>query len=99
MRRLNRGRHVRSLSARDAGDLVAPLSAIWVDRGRGYEGRVAGWTAHVLLRALEARRAGRAKESPHAAQATGTYAVGSAAPRERLVVEMLAGALDEDAST
>ena len=53
----------------------------------------------MLLRALEARSAGPAKESPHAAQATGTYAVGSAAPRERLVVEMLAGALDEDAST
>ena len=93
---LDRVRHVRSLSGVDAGDLVESLSAIQVDRQRGYEGRVADWIARTLLPALEARRASRSPKGDGPASADGTNPAGGLAPRERIVVEMLAGALDED---
>ena len=93
---LDRVRHVRSLSGVDAGDLVESLSAIQVDRQRGYEGRVANWIARTLLPALEARRASRSPKGDGPASADGTNPAGGLAPRERIVVEMLAGALDED---
>ena len=95
---LDRARHVRALSGVDAGDLVTSLAAIPLDRDRGYEGRVADWIVRTLLPALEARRAGPSPAHGGSPAAYGTDLSGGAAPRERLVVEMLAGALGADAA-
>lgn len=92
---LDRARRVGSLSAQAAADLLESLAAVPVDRERAYEGRVAGWIARVLLPALEVRRAGRSDDG----DAVAVDPVGGGAPRERSVVEMLAGAPGEDSPT
>ena len=93
---LDRARHVRALSGAAAGDLVASLAAVPLDRDRGYEGRVADWIAGTLLPTLAARRAGPSPPRAGGAGAYGTDLAGGAAPRERLVVELLAGTLGAD---
>ena len=89
---LDGARHARSLSAAAAAGLAASAAAVRLDESRGYEGRMARWVAGELLPALDASPPAERPRGPSAAAGAG-YAF---APRERIVVRALAGALDDD---
>ncbi len=81
---LDRARRARSLPPAAAAELAASAAAVRLDESRGYEGRMARWVAGALLPALGAL--------PPAAAGDGH----GPAPRERIVLQALAGALEDD---
>ena len=94
---LDRLRHVRSLSEDAAADLSASAVAVRLHETRGYEGRMAGWTARELLPALGADPPdGDSEDGEFTDPAVTTGAGDAPAPRERIVLKALAGALEDD---
>ena len=89
---LDRARHARSLSAAAAADLAASTVAVRIHENRGYEGRMAAWVAGELLPALGADPPGRDFENASVAAEAGY----DSAPAERVVLQALAGALEDD---
>ena len=89
---VDRARHARSLPAAAAAELAASAAAVRLDESRGYEGRMARWVAGELLPALGARPPAERRGDPPAAIGTGS----GSAPRERIVLQALAGALEDD---
>ena len=88
---LDRARRARSLPPAAAARLAASAAAVRLDEGRGYEGRMARWVAGELLPALGALPPA-ARPDPSAATGAGH----GSAPRERIVLQALAGALEDD---
>ena len=89
---LDRVRRVRSLSAAAAADLVASAAAVRLNENRGYEGRMAAWFAGELLPAL-----GAGPPADVSGDSTAGMDVDSgSAPGERIVLQALAGALEDD---
>ena len=94
---LDRLRHVRSLPEAAAADLAASAAAVRLHETRGYEGRMAGWVARELLPTLGADPPDGDPEGGHSTDPAMTPGVGAApAPRERIVVKALAGALEDE---
>ena len=89
---LDRIRYAESLSAAAASELAASAVALRLHETRGYEGRVAGWVAEELLPALGAAPPEGDPGDPAAA------ADADSGPRraERVVLQALAGALEDD---
>lgn len=89
---LDRVRHVRSLPEAVAADLAASAAAVRLHETLGYEGRMGGWVARELLPALGADPPDANLTDP----AMTTGAGDASAPRERIVVKALAGALEDE---
>lgn len=89
---VDRARRARSLSAAAAAGLAASAAAVRLDESRGYEGRMARWVAAELLPALGAPPPAAPPGDPSAPIGAG----GGSAPRERIVLQALAGALEDD---
>ena len=94
---LDRVRHARSLSETAAADLAASAAAVRLHETRGYEGRMAGWVARELLPALGADPPDGDPEDGTLTDPAVTTGAGDApAPRERIVLQALAGALEDE---
>ena len=89
---VDRARHARSLSAAAAAKLAASAAAVRLDASRGYEGRMGRWVASELLPALGAPPPAPRPGDPAAAIGAGY----GSAPMERIVLQALAGALEDD---
>ena len=94
---LDRVRHVRSLSEEAAADLAASATAVRLHETRGYEGRMAGWVARELLPALGGDPPDGDSDGGNLPDPAATGdAGGTPAPRERVVLKALAGALEDE---
>lgn len=90
---VDRIRHARSLSEAAAADLAASAAAVRLHETRGYEGRMSGWVARELLPALGADPP---EGDPEDGDVTDTRVDDAPAPRERIVLRALAGALEDE---
>ena len=94
---LDRVRHVRSLPEAAAADLAASATSVRLHETQGYQGRMAGWVARELLPALGADPPDGDSEGGNFTDPAMTPGAGGApAPRERIVVKALAGALEDE---
>lgn len=95
---LDRVRYARSLPEAAAAELAASAVAVRLHETRGYEGRMAGWVARELLPALGADPPDRDPdaEDTNFTDPGGMSGVSDAAPRERIVLRALAGALEDE---
>ena len=90
---LDRVRHVRSVPETVAADLAASAAAVRLHETRGYEGRMSGWVARELLPALGADLP---DGDPEDGNVTEPGVDDAPAPRERVVLRALAGALEDE---
>lgn len=90
---LDRVRHARSLSGEAAADLAASAAAVRLHENLGYEGRMSAWVARELLPALGAEPP---EGDPEEGNVTDPGVDDAPAPRERIVLQALAGALEDE---
>lgn len=90
---LDRVRYARSLPEAAAAELAASAAAVRLHETRGYEGRMSGWVARELLPALGADPPDEDSEDGNV---TDPGVDDAPAPRERIVLRALAGALEDE---